>query len=439
MVDGRGVSRSFQRRSERHLTPAWYYTAPLPIVRGEGAYLIAEGGERYLDFTSGYGVTGTGHCHPRVVRAAQEQAARLIHVSTTVVNSRLLELAERLASVTPPGLDMMFFHSGGAEAIEAAIKITRRVTGRSELIAFRGGFHGRTTGALALTSSKMFYRQGHGPFIPGVHFAPYATPFRCPAGGDREGCAAACLAELDRMFAHVVDPSQVAAIFVEPILGEGGYIDPPPAFLQGLRRRCDRHGILLVADEIQSGVGRSGRWWAIEHADVVPDLMTVAKALASGFPLSALIGRPEIMSQWPPGAHGTTFGGNPVSCAAALATLDVIEDEGLIENAAARGRQLQDGLRRIQAEHPVIGDVRGKGLMVGVEFVRQDGGPHSEAAAAVKDHCLQAGLLISRCGPDNQTLRLAPPLIITAGEIDDFLQRFRRAVQSLARVEEADP
>jgi len=432
-------SRSIQRLSERYLTPAWYYTAPLPIVRGEGAYLFAGNGERYLDFASGYGVTSTGHCHPRVVRAAQEQAARLIHVSTTVINTRLLELGERLADVAPPGLEMMFFHSAGAEAIEAAIKLTRRVTGRRDLIAFRGAFHGRTTGALALTSSKSFYRQGHDPFLPGVHFAPYATPYRCPAGGDGDSCAAACLAELDRVFAHEVDPSQVAAIFVEPILGEGGYIDPPPSFLQGLRRRCDRYGMLLVADEIQSGVGRSGKWWAIEHAGVVPDLMTVAKGIASGFPLSALIGRSDVMSQWPPGAHGTTFGGNPVSCAAALATLDVIEDEGLIENAAARGRQLQDGLRQIQADHAVLGDVRGKGLMVGIEFVGPDTAPYPEAAAAVKERCLRTGVLISRCGPHNQTLRLAPPLIITAGEIDLFLRRFRRAVASVAGPGEASP
>jgi len=439
MVNDFDSSRSFQQLSERYLTPAWYYTAPLAIVQGEGAFLIAETGERYLDFASGYGVTSTGHCHPRVVRAAQEQAARLIHVSTTVVNTRLLELAERLVAVTPPGLEMLFFHSAGAEAVEAAIKLTRRVTGRREFIVFRGAFHGRTTGALALTTSKALYRQGHDPFIPGVHVAPYATPYRCPAGGGGDDCAAACLAELDRILAHDADPSQVAAIFVEPILGEGGYIDPPPAFLQGLRERCDRYGILLVADEIQSGVGRSGKWWAIAHAGVVPDLMTVAKGIASGFPLSALVGRPDIMSQWPPGAHGTTFGGNPVSCAAALATLDVIEDEGLVDNAAARGRQLRDGLREIQADHPVIGDVRGKGLMVGVEFVGAEAVPHPEAAAAVKDRCLQAGILISRCGPHNQTLRLAPPLIITADEIDLFLRRFRRAVASLTGVEEASP
>lgn len=439
MASSTDRSRSLQRSGERYLTPAWYYTAPLPIVRGEGAYLIAENGERYLDFASGYGVTSTGHCHPRVVRAAQEQAARLIHVSTTVFNTRLLQLAERLSAVTPPGLEMMFFHSAGAEAIEAAIKLTRRVTDRRELLAFHGAFHGRTTGALALTTSKALYRQGHDPFFPGVHFAPYATPYRCPAGGSRDSCAAACLAELDRIFVHEVDPSQVAAIFVEPILGEGGYIDPPPAFLQGLRERCDRHDILLVADEIQSGVGRSGKWWAIEHAGVVPDLMTVAKGIASGFPLSALVGRPDIMSQWPPGAHGTTFGGNPVSCAAALATLDIIEDEGLVENAAARGRQLRSGLRQIQADYPVIGDVRGKGLMVGVEFVGGDAAPNPEAAVAVKDHCLQSGILISRCGPHNQTLRLAPPLIISDGEIDRFLHDFRRAVASLAPVGEASP
>jgi 4-aminobutyrate aminotransferase-like enzyme len=231
----------------------------------------------------------------------------------------------------------------------------------------------------------------------------------------------------------VVDPSQVAAVFVEPILGEGGYIDPPPAFLQGLRQRCDRHGILLVADEIQSGVGRSGRWWAFEHAGVAPDLMTIAKGIASGFPLSALAGRPEIMAHWPPGSHGTTFGGNPVSCAAALATLDVIEAEGLVENAAARGEQLRQGLRALQADYPLLGDVRGRGLMTGVEFVHADGTPNPDATEAVKWRCLEGGVLISRCGAHNQTLRLAPPLILTPAEVEQFLDVFSAAVDAVAR------
>jgi 4-aminobutyrate aminotransferase len=418
--------------TEKHLAPAWALTAPLDVTHGVGSRLYAADGRAYLDFTSGYGVTSTGHCHPRVVRTVQEQAGRLIHVSTSVVNRVLLQLAERLAGLTPAGLDMMFFHSAGAEAIEAAIKLARRTTGRSELIAFQGAFHGRTTGATALTTSKSFYRAGNGPYFPGVHFAPYATPFRCPSGGTRETCAQACLAHLDEMFATQVEPGQVAAIFVEPILGEGGYVDPPPAFLQGLRQRCDAHGILLVADEIQSGVGRSGKWWAIEHAAVVPDLMTVAKGIASGFPLSVLVGKPEIMSGWPPGAHGTTFGGNPVSCAAALATLDVIEEDGLVENAAARGQQLRAGLRDLQADYGMLGDVRGQGLMTGVEFVRPDGSPSPEATEAVKWRCLQGGVLISRCGPHNQVLRLAPPLVITAEEIDEFLGVFRAAVDAVA-------
>ncbi len=425
------TSDSLQHISDRHLAPAWYLTAPLNITHGQGSYLIAEDGRRYLDFTCGYGVTSTGHCHPRVVKAAQEQTARLIHVSTSVVNRVLVQLAERLAGLTPPGLEMMFFHSAGTEVIEAAIKLTRYVTGRTELIAFQGAFHGRTTGALALTTSKSLYRQKHTPFIPGVHFAPYATPFRCPSGGRRETCAEACLAHLDTMFATIVEPSQVAAMFVEPILGEGGYIDPPPAFLQGLRERCDRHGILLVADEIQSGVGRSGRWWAVEHASVVPDLLTVAKGIASGFPLSVLVGKPEIMSQWPPGAHGTTFGGNPVSCAAALATLDVIEDERLVENAAMRGAQLQASLRALQADYPVLGDVRGRGLMTGIEFVLPDGSPNPGVVMAVKERCLEAGVLISRCGPHNQTLRLAPPLIITAEEIERFINILGAALDAV--------
>lgn len=413
-------------RDQSFLAPAWAYTAPLTIERGEGAYLITADGRRYLDFISGYGVTSTGHCHPRVVAAAQAQVGRLIHVSTAVINQTLLQLAERLVAITPPGLEMMFFHSAGSEAIEAAIKLARFVTGRSGLVAFRGGFHGRTTGALALTSSKTFYRQGHEPFFPGVHFAPYATPYRYAAA---EECAHACLAELDRLFAEEVDPYQVAAMFVEPILGEGGYIDPPPSFLQGLRQRCTQYGILLVADEIQSGVGRSGKWWAVEHAAVVPDLMAVAKGIASGFPLSVLVGRPDMMGQWPPGAHGTTFGGNPVSCAAALATLAVIEEEGLVENARQRGQQLQDGLRQLQALYPILGDVRGKGLMVGLEFTHPDGSPAAEVVEAIRAFHLQQGIILSKCGPHQETIRLAPPLIITAAEVERFLDVFTAALK----------
>ena len=223
-------------------------------------------------------------------------------------------------------------------------------------------------------------------------------------------------------------------MFIEPILGEGGYVDPPPAFLQGLRQRCDQYGILLVADEIQSGMGRSGRWWAMDHAGVTPDLMTIAKGIASGFPLAALVGRADVMSQWLPGAHGTTFGGNPVSCAAALATLDVIEAEGLVENAAVRGRQLRDHLRALQADYPMLGDVRGQGLMTGVEFVGLDGRPNPEATEAIKWRCLEGGVLLSRCGPHNQTLRLAPPLTISEAEVDQFLHVFRSAVDAVARI-----
>ncbi len=420
--------------SFKHIAPAWFLTAPLDITHGAGSYLYAEDGRRYLDFTCGYGVTSTGHCHPRVVQAAQEQTGRLIHVSTAVINRVMIKLADRLAGITPPGVDMFFFHNSGSEVIEAAIKLTRLATGRRELIAFEGGFHGRTTGATALTTSKAFYRKGNGPYFPGVYFAPYATPFRCPSGGTRATCAQACLARLDTLFARQVDPTQVAAMFIEPILGEGGYIDPPPAFLQGLRQRCDQYGILLVADEIQSGMGRSGRWWAMDHAGVTPDLMTIAKGIASGFPLAALVGRADVMSQWLPGAHGTTFGGNPVSCAAALATLDVIEAEGLVENAAVRGRQLRDDLRALQADYPMLGDVRGQGLMTGVEFVGPDGRPNPEATEAIKWRCLEGGVLLSRCGPHNQTLRLAPPLTISAAEVDQFLQVFRSAVDAVARI-----
>lgn len=411
-----------------NLAPAWALTAPLDVTHGQGAYLFTADGRRYLDCASGFAVTSTGHCHPHVVQAAQAQIARLIHISTAAHNRVMEQLAERLATLTPPGLDLMFFHSAGAEVIEAAIKLTRFVTGRTEIIAFEGGFHGRTTGALALTTSKAHYRKKHTPFLPGIHFAPYAIPFR--GGPDPAGAA---LARLDAMFHSIVDPAHVAAMFIEPILGEGGYIDPPPAFLQGLRQRCDEHGILLVADEIQSGVGRSGKWWAIDHAGVVPDLMAVAKGIASGFPLSVLVSKRAILEQWPAGAHGTTFGGNPVACAAALATLEVIEAEGLIENSAARGEQLRAGLRALQADFPLLGDVRGKGLMTGAELVKPDGSPNPEAVEAIKARCLAGGVLISRCGPYQQTFRFAPPLIITAEQIDHLLDVFGAALEAEAR------
>ena len=419
---------ALQRLSDQYLAPAWSLTAPLAVTHGAGAYLFTEDGRKYLDFACGYAVTSTGHCHPRVVSAVQDQVARLIHVSTAVANAKMLELAKNLAKLTPSGLSMMFFHSTGAEVVEAAIKLSRYVTRRGDLIAFQGGFHGRTTGALALTSSKAMYRSGHGPLMPGVYIAPYPR-----FSGAVNTSAEACLAQLDHMFAQQVEPGQVAAMIVEPILGEGGYIDPPPTFLQGLRERCDEHGILLIADEIQSGVGRSGRWWAVEHAGVIPDLMSVAKGVASGFPLSVLVGKPEIMRQWPPGAHGTTFGGNPVSCAAALATLQAIEEERLVENAAARGEQLQAGLRSLQADHSVIGDVRGKGLMTGVEFVCADGSPNSKAAEVAQAYLLEKGVLISRCGPYSQTLRLAPPLILSAQEAGQFLDVFAHAVESVGK------
>ena len=420
--------QSFQ---EKRLAPAWYLTAPLDVTHGSGVYLYTRDGGRYLDFVAGYGVVSTGHCHPRVVEAAHEQTGRLIHVSMSVYNEPMLRLAERLAGVTPAGLDMMFFGNSGAEAIESAIKLVRLASGRQGIIAFRGAFHGRSTGATALTTSKALYRRGYEPLLPSVYLAPYPTPFRCPGGARPEVCAEACLAELDRLFTHDVQPAQVAGMFVEPILGEGGYVDPPPEFLRGLRERCDRHGILLVADEIQSGVGRTGKWWAMEHAEVTPDVMCVAKGIASGFPLSAVVGRAEVLGTWQPGSHGTTFGGNPVSCAAALATLDVIEGEDLIENAAARGEQLQAGLRALQADYPFIGDVRGKGLMTGIEFVKADGSPNPAAVEQVKARLLAQNVLISRVGTYNHVLRCAPPLVVSEDQVKEFLRAFQAAAEAV--------
>ncbi|GAA2352404.1 aminotransferase class III-fold pyridoxal phosphate-dependent enzyme [Saccharopolyspora halophila] len=409
------------------LSPALKQATPVLAARGEGVYLFDEDDRRYLDFTAGIGVTSTGHCHPRVVEAAQNQVGTLIHGQyTTVMHRRLLELTERLGEVLPTGLDRLFYVNSGSEAVEASVRLARHATGRQNIIAFSGGFHGRTMGAAALTTSGVKVRAGIGPMMPGVAFAPFPEAYR--HGTTEAAEVDRALAELDQLLMTTTSPKDTAAIIVEPVLGEGGYIPAPPRFLAGLRERADKHGILLIADEVQTGVGRTGAFWGHEHAGIGPDILITAKGLASGFPLSAIAAGEELMSKAWPGSQGGTYGGNAVAAAAALATLDVVRDEDLVGNAAEQGQRLIEGLRKVAAEHPVIGDVRGLGLMLGNEFTTSEGAPDAATAARAHAAAAEEGLLLLTCGPHGNVVRMIPPLIVTAAQVDEAVACWSRAV-----------
>jgi len=397
------------------------------VERAEGAHLYGADGARYLDFTCGIAVTNTGHCHPRVVQAIQEQAARLLHGQVNIAYHRpLLELVEELRTIVPPPIDCFFFSNSGAEAVEGAVKLARHATGRPNIIVFQGSFHGRTALAMALTTSKTIYRAGYQPLPAGVFVAPYPYAYRY--GWSTGQTEAFCLRELEFLLKTQTAPAETAAILVEPVLGEGGYVVPPPGFLQGVRRICDEHGILLIADEIQCGFGRTGRWFAVEHFGVVPDVMVMAKGLASGLPLSCVASRRELMERWVPGSHGGTYGGNAVACAAAVATIRVIREEGLLENAARMGALLLERLRELQREFPVLGDVRGLGLMVATEFTAADGTPASAVAREVIGRCLERHLLLLTCGTYDNVVRWMPPLVVTDEQIEAAVEVFRDAL-----------
>ncbi|MGH3586927.1 MAG: aspartate aminotransferase family protein, partial [Pseudonocardia sp.] len=391
------------------LSPALKQATPVQVARGAGAHVYDLDDRRYLDFTAGIGVTSTGHCHPRVVAAAQEQVATLIHGQyTTVMHQPLLRLAERLGDVLPAELDSVFFLNSGSEAIEASVRLARHATGRQVVVAFDGGFHGRTMGAGALTTSGAKIRAGIGPMMGGTAFAPFPYAFRY--GWSEDEAVAFCLRELDRLLVTTAPAADVAAFVIEPVLGEGGYVPTPPAFLAGLRERADAHGILLIADEVQTGFGRTGKFWGHQHTDgATPDILITAKGLASGFPLSGIAASEELMAKAWPGSQGGTYGGNAVSCAAALATLDVIQDEDLVGNAARMGTRLHDGLRKVAADHPRIGDVRGLGLMQAAEFTGPDGEPDPGTAQRAHKAAADRGLLLLTCGAYGNVVRMIPP------------------------------
>jgi len=418
-------------RDNRVVSPSYTRCYPLVAKRGQGAIVEDVDGNRFLDFNAAIAVVATGHCHPRVVEAIQQQAARLIHMSgTDFYYEEMVKLAERLSALSPGGVERrVSFGNSGAEAVEGAIKLARYHTGRDKFIAFLGSFHGRTMGALSLTARKATQRKGFGPMMPGVIHAPYPNCYRCVFGKEPENCAVECARYIEETLLRTIAPAEeVAAIVVEPVQGEGGYIVPPAKFFDELRRICQRSGILLILDEVQSGVGRTGKMWAAEHFGVTPDIFAVAKAIASGLPLGATVARAEIMN-WPPGAHASTFGGNPVACAAALVTLELLEKE-LIDNAARMGAYMMDRLRDWPRRFPCVGQVRGLGLMIGVELVRDQ--QTKEKAPELRDRVLyqafERGLLI--LGAGDNSLRLSPPLVITRDQCDFALDTLEECLKT---------
>ncbi len=413
--------------SSQHLSPVWSRYTDILVDRAEGAYIYASDGRRYLDFTSGIGVTNTGHCHPEVVAAAQQQVGNLIHGQVNIVYHRpLIDLANELLTVVPVGLQSFFFGNSGAEAVEAALKLARQATGKPNIIVFQGSFHGRTVGTMSLTTSNTIYRLGYQPLMAGVFVAPYPYAYRF--GWTPEQSAEFCLRELRHLLVTQTAPSETCAVLVEPVLGEGGYVPPPSGFLQGVQQICSEHDLLFIVDEVQSGFGRTGRWFGYQHYGVEPDVMIMAKGLASGFPLSGIATRPDLMEKWIPGSHGGTYGGNAVSCAAAAATIRVIREEKLVENSARMGEYLLAGLRLIQQRYEGIGDVRGLGLMVAAEFTTVQGKPDTDTAKAVRVKCLERGLMLLTCGPYGNVVRWIPPLIVTQEQIDEALEIFEGAL-----------
>lgn len=417
------------QRNFPHMSPVWSRIFPIEAERAEGSYIYAADGRRYLDFTCGIGVTNTGHCHPKVVEAIREQAGLFLHAQANiVVHQPMLRMIEELRTILPPEIDGFFFSNSGAEAVEGALKLARSATGRQSVIVFTGSFHGRTAQTMMLTTSKTSYK-GQSQYLPGgVYVAPF--PYAYKLGMTEEQASAYALEALEELLVSQVAPHDVAAILIEPVLGEGGYVPAPASFLKGLRALCDRHGILLIFDEVQSGFGRTARWFAFEHSGVLPDILTVAKGIASGLPLSGVFSRLDLMKKWPTGSHGGTYGGNAVAMAAGVATIRAMKEERMLENAAARGQQLQTGLRKLQEEYPHIGDVRGLGLMIGSEF--QVEGSYKKAKDLVKKviHAAEErGLLLLSCGTYDSTIRWIPPLNVTEGQVAEALQIFEAALR----------
>ena len=406
-----------------NLSNVWFKVTDLEIATGEGAWVTTTDGERYLDFTAGIAVNSTGHSHPKVVAAIATQAARGIHLQANVFTHDLLQpLAAKLAEITPAGIDTFFYANSGAEITEAAVKLAKQSTGRPHTIVFEGSFHGRTHMAMAMTTSKSIYRAGHAPLPGGV----FTAPFPDVRADDLEAEIDSSLAGFDRLLTGSTAPSETACVIIEPELGEGGYRLAPKRFLEGIAQRCKDHGILFIADEVQSGFGRTGKMFAIEHFDIEPDIICMAKGIASGFPFSAVGTRRELDDKWPTGSHGGTYGGNAMGCAAALATIDILTEDGFLDNVNARGDQLRSGLEELMAEGPVIEDVRGAGIMLACDL------RSAEDAKAIVQHCFTTGkLIIMTAGAAGNTIRFMPPLTVSEAEVQIALDALGKAIASI--------
>ena len=406
--------------STDNLSHVWFKVTDLEVASGEGSWVLTTAGDRYLDFSGGIAVTSTGHSHPHVTRAIADQARRFVHAQANVYTHDLLQpLAARLAELSPAGIDTFFYANSGAEITEAAVKLAKQATGRPNIIVFQGSFHGRTHQAMAMTTSKTVYRAGHAPLPSGIFIAPYPNV----RADDVQAEVVRALAGFDELLTSVTAPSETAAVIIEPVLGEGGYVAAPAGFLEAIDRRCKEHGMLFIADEVQSGFGRTGKMFAIEHYDVQPDIVCMAKGIASGFPFSALGTRRELDDKWPTGSHGGTYGGNPMGCAAALATIEVLTADGFMANVNERGRQLADGLRRLQEHHASIVQVRALGLMIAAQF------DTAVRTSAIVSHCLREGKLITMtAGAAGTTLRFMPPLTVSSDEIDLALAALDKAL-----------
>lgn len=427
----KNLERTFLVMTRSHLAPVWSQLSDLEVVSARGAVVTTADGKEYLDFTSGIAVTSTGHCHPKVVAAIQNQAEKFIHAQVNIYRHNLLEpLAEKLDSLTPKSINTFFFSNSGAEATEAAVKLAKAATKKPHIIVFQGSFHGRTAQTMAMTTAKISYKAGYAPLSSGVFVSSF--PDSASTGGDPEAATKRALEQFDLVLASQTAPSETAAVVIEPVLGEGGYLPAPIDFLQGLYERSKANGILFVADEVQTGFGRTGKLFAVEHYGIDPDIMIMAKGIASGFPMSAIGSSYELMSKWPVGSHGGTYGGNPIGAAAALATIEVLTQVGFLDNVVERGEQLRKGLLEIQSRYAVLGDVRGLGIMIGTSIVNlETGAPDAKRVSSILSHARQHGkLLLLNAGTYNNIIRWMPPLIVNQGQISQALEIFEAAIKA---------
>ncbi|MFN8016338.1 MAG: aminotransferase class III-fold pyridoxal phosphate-dependent enzyme [Acidimicrobiia bacterium] len=413
-----------------NLAPVWFHVTDLQVEKGQGCWVYTTDGNKYLDFTSGIAVTSTGHCHPKIVEAIQKQSAQFIHAQVNCYTHNLMQpLADALETITPKNIDTFYYANSGAEATEGAVKLAKQVTGKPNIIVFNGSFHGRTHMAMAMTTSKTGYRAGHSPLPSGIYISPFPSPL-----GDsetQEQSIDAALAQFDYVLASQTAPSETAAIIIEPEQGEGGYIPAPKRFIEGLYKRCKENSILFIADEVQAGFGRTGKFFAVDHYGIEPDILVMAKGIASGFPFSAIGASKDLMSKWPTGSHGGTYGGNPIGCAAALATIELMKDPSFFENVNNRGEQLKNGLSKIASDHSLNVDIRGFGLMVAMEFLNKDMTPDADICSKVIKHSREASkVLMMNAGTWGNVIRFMPPLIVKEEEIDIALQAVRAALEA---------